>query len=74
MNADPGLSLRKARFCLDCPVCRRARLTQRGAAYLFVKHIDSRFCPYCKAYEKTTGRKAYEPVEANTAGKLMAES
>jgi len=73
LGADPRV-LKKAQFCLDCPVCRRARLNQRGAAYLFVKHIDTRFCPYCKAYEKATGRKAHEPVDANAAGNLTAES
>jgi len=52
----------RARFCLTCPVCRRARAKQRGLAYWFVKRVERAFCPYCQAYEKVYGRKAYEPV------------
>ncbi len=53
---------KKARICLDCPVCRHARKKQRGIAYWFVKNVERGFCPNCKAYEKVYGRKAHEPV------------
>ncbi|MGD8719037.1 MAG: hypothetical protein PVH29_09480 [Candidatus Zixiibacteriota bacterium] len=57
----------KARRCLECPVCRRAREKQRGLAYWFVKHVEGGFCPYCQAYEKVYGRKAHEPMPAGEA-------
>ena len=46
-----------------CPVCKAARQNQGGASYWFVKNIDSKVCPFCRAYEKVYGRKAYEPTE-----------
>jgi hypothetical protein len=67
MNANQGSSGRTekmANFCRNlCPVCKAARKNQQGAAYWFVKNIDTKVCPFCKAYEKVYGRKAYEPVE-----------
>jgi hypothetical protein len=54
--------LKMARRCLDCPVCRRARKKQKGLAFRFVKTIEGRLCPYCRAYEKAYGRKAHEPL------------
>jgi RNA polymerase subunit RPABC4/transcription elongation factor Spt4 len=51
-----------ARFCAEvCPVCRRARAKQRGVAFWFVKNVDRKVCPMCKAYERATGKLAYEP-------------
>lgn len=52
----------KARKCVECPLCRRARAKQRGAAFWFVRRIEGGLCPYCRAYEKVYGRKAHEPV------------
>jgi len=49
-----------AQVCVNCPVCRHARKTQRGAAYWFTKNIDSKICPFCKAYERVYGRPAWE--------------
>jgi hypothetical protein len=49
-----------ARKCIECKVCRSARKSQRGLAYWFVKTVEGGMCPYCKAYEKVYGRKAYE--------------
>jgi len=67
MNAQSGSSAmteKMAGFCKNvCPVCRSARKNQQGVAYWFVKNIDSKICPFCKAYEKVYGRKAYEPAE-----------
>ena len=51
-----------AKRCIECPVCIRARKNQAGLAYWFVTVIESRLCPYCKAYEKVYGRKAHEPM------------
>ena len=50
-----------AQKCLDCMVCTRARKKQKGLAFWFVKKIESRICPFCRAYEKVYGRKAHEP-------------
>jgi len=67
MNANQGssgMTEKMANFCRNlCPVCKAARKNQQGAAYWFVKNIDTKVCPFCKAYEKVHGRKAYEPVE-----------
>ena len=52
----------KAKQCLECPICRRAREKQRGLAFWFVKKIESGICPACKAYEKVYHRKAHEPI------------
>ena len=52
---------RLAEGCRRCPVCRRARRKQRGLAWLFVKFVEGRLCPQCRAYEKVYGRKAHEP-------------
>ena len=47
-------------FCRDsCPICRAARRNNKVAKG-FVKNIDRKICPMCKAYEKQTGKKAYE--------------
>jgi len=56
----------KARICLKCPICSRAREKQKGFAYFFTKYIDRKVCPYCKAFEKVTGRFAYEPNHTRT--------
>ena len=53
---------KKAKQCLECPICRRAREKQKGLAFWFVKKIESGFCPACKAYEKVYKRKAHEPL------------
>jgi uncharacterized protein CbrC (UPF0167 family) len=49
-----------AQFCLNCPVCQRARQRQHGAAFWLVKHVETRLCPFCRAYERVYGRKAHE--------------
>ena len=51
-----------ARVCAGCPVCRRARTRQQGLAYRFVRGVEGRVCPFCRAYERVHGRKAHEPV------------
>jgi CxxC motif-containing protein len=48
--------------CVICPVCRRARKKQKGAAYWFVTKIEGSACPFGRAYEKVYGRKSHEPV------------
>lgn len=49
-----------ANVCLNCPVCRRARERQRGATFWLVQRAESRFCPFCRAYERVFGQKAHE--------------
>ena len=51
-----------AKMCKNCPVCKHARKKQKGIAFWLVKSIEVKFCPYCKAYEKVYGKKAYEAV------------
>ncbi len=51
-----------ARRCVECPVCNRARRSQKGFAFWFVKNIEDGLCPFCQAYERVYGRKAHEPV------------
>lgn len=53
---------RRAAACLSCPVCRRARVKQRGLAFWFVKKVEGKLCPNCIAFEKVYGRKAHEPI------------
>ncbi|MGY0288710.1 MAG: hypothetical protein ACUX7D_08185 [Candidatus Methanodesulfokora washburnensis] len=52
--------IKKAGFCKEkCPICTRARKGNR-LARVFVKYVDRKICPYCKAYERIYGKKAYE--------------
>lgn len=52
----------RAKQCLKCPVCNKARVNQKGFSFWFVKKIEGGVCPYCKAYEKVYGKKAHEPL------------
>lgn len=49
-----------ANVCRSCPVCRRARQKQSGLAFEFVKRVEMRTCPFCRAHERVYGRKAHE--------------
>ncbi|MCK4292940.1 MAG: hypothetical protein KAY65_07070 [Planctomycetes bacterium] len=51
-----------ARMCANCILCRYARKRQKGWIYRIAK-LESRICPFCRAYEKVYGRKSYEPCE-----------
>jgi hypothetical protein len=52
--------IKKANFCREkCPVCTRARKGNK-LARIFVKYVDSKVCPCCRAYERVYGKKAYE--------------
>ena len=44
-----------AGVCANCPVCRRARQRQSGAAFWLVKRVETRSCPFCRAYERAHG-------------------
>jgi len=57
-----ALDRKLARVCANCPVCRHARKTQRGLAFGLVKKVETRVCPFCRAYAKVTGRKSHEAV------------
>jgi hypothetical protein len=52
-----------SQVCQRCPVCNHARKNQGGMAYMFVKAVESSLCPYCQAYERVHGRKAYEQIK-----------
>jgi hypothetical protein len=51
-----------ARVCETCPVCRSARRSQRGLANRFVRGIEEKVCPFCRAYKRVHGRKAHEDI------------
>ncbi|MBL7153376.1 MAG: hypothetical protein ISS79_06640 [Phycisphaerae bacterium] len=51
-----------ARMCANCTLCKYARKKQKGLIYRIVK-LESRICPFCRAYEKVYGRKAHEADE-----------
>jgi hypothetical protein len=52
-----------AGFCAGTrPVWKKARKDQKGSFYRFVKFTESGVCPACRAYEKTYGKKAHEPI------------
>lgn len=62
MNANiTPQDIEMAQKCVECKLCDKARINQKGLAYWFVKHIEGGLCPYCKAYEKVYGKKAHEP-------------
>jgi hypothetical protein len=52
-----------ARVCETCPVCRSASRNQQGLANSFVRRIEEKVCPFCRAYERVHGHKAHEPRE-----------
>jgi hypothetical protein len=64
MNTQPpsSLDLALAKVCANCPVCRRARQQQSGVAFQLVKRVETKICPFCRAYERVYGRKSHEPV------------
>ena len=70
-NATPK-DIEMAQKCVECTVCDKARVNQKGFAYWFVKSIEGELCPYCKAYEKVYGRKAHEPNPDITEKELLA--
>jgi hypothetical protein len=61
MTTVTGVDRAMAKVCVYCPVCRHARKAQTGMAFTFVKAIESRFCPFCRAYGKVCGKAAHEP-------------
>jgi hypothetical protein len=52
----------RAKQCLECPICKRAREKQKGLIFWFVKKLESGICPACIGYEKVYQRKAHEPI------------
>lgn len=61
MNSQHPSSLDEilAKVCVNCPVCRRARREQRGLAFQLVKRVETKVCPFCRAYERVYGCKAH---------------
>jgi hypothetical protein len=56
-----------AAVCERCVICRRARRTQRGLAFGFVRGVEDGVCPFCRAYEKVHGRKSHQPPAAKAS-------
>jgi hypothetical protein len=50
-----------AQWCVECPVCTRARRNQHGVAFWFVKQVEGSVCPFCQAYEKSTAANRMSP-------------
>jgi hypothetical protein len=65
---------RKAQVCIHCPVCRHARRRQKGLAFEFVRRMEGRICPFCRAYEKVYGRKPHQPFAEGTAAPPTGEA
>ena len=59
-NASSKLDRALARGCLNCPVCRQARRKQRGVAFWLTSKVESRVCPFCRAYARVYGRQPHE--------------
>jgi hypothetical protein len=59
---DQTLDIALAKICLNCPVCRQARETQKGPAFWLTSKVEGRLCPFCRAYERVCGRKPPEPL------------
>jgi hypothetical protein len=53
-----------AGVCRHCPVCRAARRRQSGLAQWLVRRAESTACPFCRAFERVYGRKAYEKTRS----------
>jgi hypothetical protein len=56
-----------AKVCMNCPVCRHARLRQSGPAFQLVKQVETKVCPFCRAYERVYGRKAHAEMPQQAA-------
>lgn len=54
------LDVALAKVCVNCPVCRRGRRTQKGAAFWLTSKVERRLCPFCRAYERVYGHRAHE--------------
>jgi hypothetical protein len=61
-NDKPGSKLDRAlaQVCVNCPLCRRARRRQSGAAYRLVRTVEGKICPFCRAYERIYRRQPHE--------------
>jgi hypothetical protein len=66
MGTESKLDRALATVCENCPVCRRARQRQSGAAYRLVRQVETKVCPFCRAYERVHGRKAHERTLAKS--------
>lgn len=67
----PAEKLRKrAMMCLECGVCNQARKKQKGLAYWFVRVVEGKFCPMCKALEQITGQPAHKPLTQEQIEKI----
>lgn len=49
---------RMAEVCRGCPVCRQARRNPDGLAAAWVRRVEGRLCPFCRAYRRVYGRPA----------------
>lgn len=44
---------------MNCPVCRCARRKQSGLAFQLVKQVETKVCPFCRAYARVYGQKSH---------------
>jgi hypothetical protein len=68
MGTQSKLDRALVKVCENCPVCRRARRRQSGTAFRLVKQVETKLCPFCRAYERVYGRKAHEQVKVQQKG------
>lgn len=71
--AERNWERRLAALCASCPVCSQARSTPHGVCYWIVRGVEGKVCPACRAYERTTGRKAHDSVPDRTDSKSREE-
>lgn len=63
-EANPNEPSMLAKVCVNCPVCRHARRTQRGLAFWLVSKVERKLCLFGRAYERRFGRKPHERVHS----------
>jgi hypothetical protein len=52
-----------AKVCQHCPLCRRARKEQAGAAWWIVSRVERRLCPFCRAYKRVYVNRRGQPLK-----------
>jgi hypothetical protein len=63
-----------AQMCVSCPVCRRARQRQGGAAFWLVQHVETKLYPFCRAYERVYGRKSHVAANYQSSPRIKGVS
>jgi uncharacterized protein CbrC (UPF0167 family) len=59
-----------ANLCRNCPVCQRARRYQRGLAFWLVTKVETKLCPFCRAYKRVYQRSSSAACSTNKGTKI----